>query len=145
MPDDHDADDLDPGNVANTQPPDARPFVVALVGFVIVATLAFFFLRENDADLELVRPDALQRVEDNAVETTIEVDHCGALERAQVDQTDDDIVFVEIVVQRNVEPCSMSFDVTVVLPEPIDGRRVVGGVGRRELPCDSSGRCEAEQ
>lgn len=138
-------DDLDPGDIRNTQPTNALPFVVALIGFVIVAALAFVFLRADDAALELVQPDDLRRVGDNAVAAEVTLDHCGALERAQVDQTDDDVVFVEVVVRRNVEPCSMAFDVTIVLPEPIDGRRIVGGVGRLQLPCASDGRCAVDQ
>ena len=150
MPDEHDADDLDPGNIRNTQPHDARPFVVALVGFVIVAVAAFFFLREDD-DLTVVRPDSLSLLAvagDNVVELTAEGrPACEQVERVQVD-SDDDTIFLELVV-KETDGCESNavgpLTVTVTLPEAVDDRRVVPGVGRRHIPCDVDGDCRPGQ
>ncbi len=146
---DPDPDELDPGDVRNTQPPDARPFVVALIGFVIVAVAAFVFLRE-DGDLRAIQPDEVSVVDGETVRATGLFGPCEQIERAQVD-SDDDTVFVEVVAGALdgcdcTDDCSEeSYDLEISLPEPIGDRRVVPGVGRVELPCDSSGRCGPEQ
>lgn len=146
---DPDPDELDPGHVGNTRPPDARPFVVALIGFVIVAVAAYVFLRE-DAGLRVIQPDEVSVVDDETVRATGMFGPCERIERAQVDR-DDDTLFVEVLAGP-LEGCDCdgdcseeSFDVLIALPEPLDERRVVPGVGRVELPCDSSGRCGPEQ
>ena len=141
---------LDPGHVANTGTPVARPFVVAFVGFVIVAVVAFFFLRE-DEDLTVVRPDTVRVLGvagDNAVELTAdERPACERVERVQVD-SDDDTIFLELIV-REIDGCESDalgpVTVTVILPEAIDDRRVVAGVGRRHIPCDMDGDCRPGQ
>lgn len=144
-PDPH---ELDPGDVRNTQPPNAVPFVVALVAFVIVATLAFFFLREDD-DLSIVRPERVAIVDDETVQFVVPVpSSCGTVERAQVDVSDSERIFVEVIVEDadcGPEQTADETELTVTLPQPIGDRQVVPGVGRVELPCDSSGRCGPEQ
>ncbi len=113
------------------------PFLVALVGFLVLATLAFVFLRSDDEG-RLVRPDRLTATGDDTVRATVlDQPGCGRIERAQVDLTETE-VFVELVAVDAEGPCS---DVTVdlvaqiTLPEPIDGRRLLSGVGRLRIPC----------
>ena len=139
---------LDPGDIRNTRPSDARPFVIALVGFLIVAVAAFFFLRE-DAELHVFPPDAVERLDDDTVRATGLFGPCEAIERAQVD-FDDDTVFVELVA-RDLGDCDCDddcaeseYELRILLPEPIDGRRLVPGIGRLELPCTDS-TCRADQ
>lgn len=135
----------DPGH-AGEPAINPAPFVIAVVVFVVVAVLAFVFLREDGSE-RLLRPDAFDVVGEETLETTIGGgDGCVELLRAQVDTSDDDRVFVELVVEDT--ECEAGGDdgrlVTIVLPEPIDDRRVLGGVGRVELPCDPSGTCQAD-
>ena len=146
---DPDPDDLDPGDVRNTQPPDARPFVVALIGFVIVAVAAFFFLKEDD-DLTIVRPERVAVLDDTTIRFSVAVpSSCGVVDRAQVDVSDSERVFVEAIVDLSACAGGDQTDdltqLTVTLPQPVDDRQVVPGVGRVELPCDPSGRCGPEQ
>lgn len=149
MPDDADPEELDPGNIANTQPPDARPFVVAFIGFVIVAVAAFFFLKEDD-DLTIARPERVAVIDDTTIRFSIPVpSSCGVVDRAQADVSDSERVFVEAIVDLSACAGGDQTDdltqLTVTLPQPIDDRQVVPGVGRVELPCDPSGRCGPEQ
>jgi hypothetical protein len=113
------------------------PFVVALVGVVVIATLAFVFLRADDEG-RLVRPDRFQVLDADTVSATaLAQPGCGRVERAQVDLADTEVL-VELVVVDVEGPCS---DVTVdlvaeiTLPEPIGDRTVRAGVGRTLLPC----------
>lgn len=139
---------LDPGDIRNTRPADARPFVVAFVGFVIVAALAFFFLRE-DGDLSIVRPVRVAVVDDTTARFAIPVpEDCAEVVRVQVDLSDSQRVFVEAIVDDSGcggGPDVVETELTVLLPQPIDDRQVVPGVGRVELPCDPSGTCQADQ
>ncbi len=142
-------EELDPGNIRNTQPHNAVPFVVALIGFVVVAVLAFVFLRE-DASLRAFQPDDVRIVDDATVLATGLFGPCATIERAQVD-FDDDTVFVELIA-RDLPGCDCdddcseeAYELEVVLTEPVGDRRVVPGIGRIELPCDPSGRCAVEQ
>ncbi len=142
-------EELDPGHVANTTPSNPLPFVVALVGFLIVATLAFLFLRD-DGSLQAFQPDEVTVIDDETVVVTGLFGPCKRIERAQID-SDDDTVFVELVAgdlgdcDCNDDCSEEAYELEIVLPEPVDDRRVVPGVGRRQLPCDPSGRCAAEQ
>lgn len=142
---------LDPGDIRNTRAPDARPFVVAFIGFVIVAVVAFVYLREDD-DLEIVRPDRVQVIDDETIRFVVLVpSSCSEVERVQVDLSDGQRVFVEAIVDLSdcadqpSDPDGDRRELTVELPQPIDDRQVVPGVGRVELPCDPSGTCRAEQ
>ncbi len=140
-------DELDPGNIANTQPSNPLPFVVALVAFLVVATLAFFFLREND-DFTIVRPERIGVIGPETLRFAVAVPTCGIVERAQVDLSDTQRIFVEVIVDQSGCRGDQTDDqtqLTVTLPQAIDGRQVVPGIGRVELPCDSDGRCAAEQ
>ena len=121
-------------------PPDARPFVVAFVGFVIVAVLAFFLLRE-DGDLEVLRPDAVRSVDDDTVTAVVDsLPGCTQIARSQVDVSDSETVFVELVVRTDddcADPASPAA-VQIDLPQPLAGRRVVPGVGRVEIACEAA-------
>ena len=148
MPDDADPEELDPGNIANTQPPDARPFVVAFIGFVIVAVAAFFFLKEDD-DLTIARPERVAVIDDTTIRFSLPVPSSGGVvDRAQATVLLTS-VFVEAIVDLSACAGGDQTDdltqLTVTLPQPIDDRQVVPGVGRVELPCDPSGRCGPEQ
>lgn len=115
----------------------ATPFLVALVGFVVLATLAFVFLRPDDEG-RLVRPDRLTPTGDDSFRVTaLDQPGCGRIERAQVDLAEDE-VFVELVAVDAEGPCSdVSVDLVaeITLPEPIGERRLLAGVGRLRLPC----------
>lgn len=115
----------------------AVPFVVAAVGFVIVAVLAFVYLREDD-ELEILRPDAIEAIDDRTVRAVVDdVPTCDVVERAQVDLSDNETVFVELVVRPGTD-CSRSTGPVVAeitVPRPIDGRRIAPGVGRVEIAC----------
>ena len=113
------------------------PFVVALVGFVVVAVLAFTFLRGDDEG-RLVRPDRLSAVGPDTIRATALAEPgCGRVERAQVDISESE-VRVELVAVDAEGPCS---DVTVdlvaeiTLPQPVGDRDLLPGVGRTQLPC----------
>src|SRR5690606_4363459 len=87
------------------------PFVAALVGFVVLAALAFVFLRADD-DGRLVRPDRFQTLDEDTISATaLGQPGCGRVERAQVDLSESEIL-VELVVVDVEGPCS---DVTVDL------------------------------
>ena len=138
---------LDPGDIRNTRPADARPFIVAFIGFVIVAVAAFYFLRE-DGDLSIVRPVRVAVVDDTTVRFAIPVpEDCADVVRVQVDLSDSERVFVEAIVDDS--GCSggpeVEVDLQVLLPQPIDGRRRAPPVGRVEIPCDPSGTCRADR
>ena len=139
---------LDPGDIRNTRPADARPFVIALVGFVIVAVAAFFFLRE-DGDLRVVLPDSVSRIDDRTVRVEVSgLAPCSEIVRVQVDATEDDTVFVEAVVRDGDDTCGDAGPpgaVIAELPEPIGDRRVIPGVGRVHVPCGPDGECSADQ
>ncbi len=141
-------EEIDPGNIRNTQPANALPFVVALVGFLIVAALAFFFLREDES-LRAFQPEEVSIVDDTTVQATGIFGPCERIVRAQVD-SDDDTVFVELIAgdlsdcDCNDDCSQESYSLDIVLPDPIEDRRVVPGVGRRELPC-TNGTCQAAQ
>lgn len=121
---------------------DARPFAVAAVIFVVIAVVALVFLRDDDG-LVVVHPDRFERIDDTtvrAVASTYETTGCEVIERVQVG-LDDDTVFVEFVV-ATTDACvggAPELAATITLPEPHDERRLVGGAGRRELPCGRDG------
>ena len=126
------------------------PFLVALAAFAVVAVLAFVFLRADD-DLTTVRPDRVEALDvatDDFVEAVArDRPGCERLERAQVD-LDRETIFVELVVTADegcVEAPEQDLVATLELPEPIDGRRVVPGLGRFRLPCDADGHCRPER
>ena len=131
-------------------PPNPAPFLVALVGFVIVAVLAFVYLRE-DADLTTVRPDDIEVLEvagDDMIEVTATGQPgCQTVERVQVD-LGEDTVRVEMVlgpVEGCVEAPDQDLVAIALLPEPIGDREVVPGFGRFPLPCDSDLRCNPDR
>ncbi|WP_436796248.1 hypothetical protein [Actinospongicola halichondriae] len=137
-------EELDPGSIRNTQPHNAMPFVVALVGFLIVAVLAFVFLREDDPG-RLVRPDGVSVIGDDTIRLTVD----GPFRKPYADvikvgyALGEDDVFVEMVLDEYDCPddtdCGASTEsltVDVVLPEPIDGRDVGPGTGRTLVDCD---------
>jgi hypothetical protein len=113
------------------------PFVAALVGFVVIAGLAFAFLRSDDEG-RLVRPDRLTETGPDAIRATVlDQPGCGRVERAQVDLGETE-VRVELVAVDAEGPCSdvaVELVADITLPEPIDGRRLLPGVGRLQLPC----------
>ena len=113
------------------------PFLVALVGFVVIAALAFAFLRTDDEG-RLVRPDRLTPLGDDTIRATaLEEPGCGRVERAQVDLSET-AVRVELVVVDAEGPCSdVAVDLVaeITLPEPIEDRELLPGVGRVQLPC----------
>lgn len=114
------------------------PFVAALVGFVVVAVLAFVFLRADDAGV-LVRPERLTPVGDDVIRAVaVGQPDCARVERAQVD-LGEDAVFVELVLAEG--ECAGTTDVVaeITLPEPVGDRRLVPGVGRLRLPCSGEG------
>lgn len=121
---------------------DARPFAVAAVIFVILAVVALVFLRD-DSDLVVVHPDTFERIDDttvHAVASAYDSTGCEVIERVQIG-LDDDTVFVEFVV-ATTDACvggAPELAATITLPEPLDERRLVGGAGRRELPCVRDG------
>lgn len=139
-----------PGAEEPARPPNAVPFVVALVVFTVVAVLGFLYLRE-DADLTAVRPDRVE-VLDVAGDDMIEVavldrPGCETVERVQVD-LDVERIFVEVVL-TTIDGCveAPGHDLTAValLPEPVDGREVVPGFGRFRIPCDPDLRCRPDR
>lgn len=113
------------------------PFVVALVGFLVVAVLALVFLRSDDEG-RLVRPDRLIETGTDTVRATaLDQPGCGRVERAQVDLSETE-VRIELVAVDAEGPCSdVAVDLVaeITLPEPIDDRRLLPGVGRVQLPC----------
>jgi len=113
------------------------PFVAALVGFVVLAALAFVFLRADD-DGRLVRPDRFQTLDEDTIRATaLGQPGCGRVERAQVDLSESEIL-VELVVVDAEGPCSdVAVDLVaeITLPEPVGDRAVRAGVGRSRLPC----------
>jgi hypothetical protein len=117
------------------------PFVVAVVGFVVIAALAFVFLRADD-DGRLVRPDRFQVLDaDTITATALGQPGCGRVERAQVDLADTEVL-VELVVVDVEGPCSdvtVDLVVEITLPEPVGDRAVRAGVGRSRLPCTGGG------
>lgn len=126
------------------------PFVVALVGFVIVAVLALVFLRADNSG-ELVRPDRLDAVGDATVRAVaFERPPCEEVLRAQVDMADE-AVFVELVVDEvDGQDCAsglVDVEAEIDLPDAIGDRPLRAGVGRTQLPCTGAGtqvRCAPE-
>jgi len=103
------------------------PFVVALVGFAVVAVLAFVFLRADDEGV-LVRPDRLSEVDEDTIRAVaIGQPDCGMVERAQVDLGESEI-FVELVVVGDELPRTAEVEVEEDLRTPGDG---LGHPGRR--------------
>ncbi len=113
------------------------PFLVALAGFVVLATLAFVFLRTDDEG-RLVRPDRLTATGDDTFRVTVlDEPGCGRIDRAQVDLTETQVL-VELVAVDAEGPCSdVAVDLVaeITLPEPIGERRLLAGVGRLQIPC----------
>jgi hypothetical protein len=113
------------------------PFLIALVGFVVIAVLAFVFLRTDDEG-RLVRPDRLTPLAEDTIRVTaLDEPGCGHVDRAQVDLSET-AVRVELVVIDAEGPCSdVAVDLVaeITLPEPIDDRELLPGVGRIHLPC----------
>ena len=126
------------------------PFLLALVVLVVVVVVGFLYARE-DADLTAVRPNTVEALEaagdDMIAATALDRPGCETVERVQVD-LDDDRIFVEMVLTPN-EGCGDAprHDLTAVvrLPEPIDGREVVPGFGRFQIPCDPDLRCRPDR
>jgi hypothetical protein len=121
--------------------PSPVPFVVALVGFLVLATLAYVFLRADDEG-RLVRPDRLTATGDDTLRATaLGESGCGRIQRAQVELTETEVL-VELVAVDADGPCA---DVTVdlvaeiTLPEPIGDRTLLAGVGRLHIPCTGDG------
>ncbi len=122
------------------------PFVIALVVFLIVAGLAFVFLRE-DAPGRLAAPDAIQVVGPDTVRLRYDgpfPDGYGDIVQVGY-AVGDDAVYVEVVVDDHGCPddtdCgapTTSLTADLVLPEPIAGRPVRPGTGRTLADCDRS-------
>jgi hypothetical protein len=130
-------DDDEPGTASPAQLSPV-PFVVALVGFAIVAVLALTFLRTDDEG-ELVRPDRLSEVDDDTIRAVaLTQSDCGTVRRAQVDLAEGEVFVELVVVDADSTSCTggvVDIVAEITLPEPIDGRRLVAGVGRLQLPC----------
>ena len=136
----------DPGNIRNTTPPDPKPFVIAFIGFVVVAVLAYVFLRD-DSPGRLVEPDRIDVVGDD----TIRVRYAGPFPEGDAEVLQigyalgDDVVFVELVIVDR--PCAGEcpegprvLDARLVLPEPVGDREVRTGTGRVLADCTGSER-----
>ena len=127
--------------------PTPLPFVVAVGLFVAIAILAFVFLREDSAE-RIVRPHQINRLDDRTVALVLDSTRlCAEVIRVQVDLVDDAVYLEAIVDDSTCAPDETGTGqvLDVVLPESIDDRRLLPGVGRLQLPCDSGGRCRAEQ
>jgi len=119
----------------------AVPFAVALVGFVVIALLAFTFLRADDEG-RLVRPDRLTPVDDDTISATaFAVPGCARVERAQVDITETEVLVELVTVDVEGQCSDVAVDVVaeIVLPVPIEDRTLRAGVGRTRLPCTGQG------
>jgi len=119
----------------------AAPFVVALVLVAVLVGLALVFLRSDDTG-ELVRPERLAAVDADTVRATaFDVPACWDVERAQVDYDDDRILLELVAVPRCADGDDEVVDVVaeVDLPQPIEDRGLVAGVGRTRLPCTGVG------
>lgn len=119
------------------------PFVIALVGFVIVAVLALVFLRPDNSG-QLVRPDRLDAIDDDTVRAVaLDRSPCEVVRRAQVDMADE-AVFVELVVDEvEGDVCAaqvVDVEAEIDLPDAIGDRPLRAGVGRTQLPCTGDGR-----
>lgn len=127
------------GDIHDTTPPNPVPFLIALAGFVVIAVLAFVFLRPED-DGELVRPDRFSVVDHDTIRAfATEASPCRRIDRAQVDLGEDEI-FVEFVVKGEDPDCDVSvLEADITLPEPVDDRELRPGVGRLEIPCETRG------
>lgn len=129
------------GHISETSPPNPLPFLVALVGFVVIAVLAFVYLRPDDEG-ELVRTDRLTIVADDTIRAVApERSTCERISRAQVDLAEE-AIFVELVVQRAGEDCRggvTTLEAEITLPEPVADRDLRPGIGRFEIPCNGSG------
>jgi hypothetical protein len=139
-----------PGTEEPARAPNAVPFVVALIVFLVVVLLGARYLRE-DADLTAVRPDTVEVLDvagDDMIEVTVlDRPGCETVERVQVD-LDVERIFVEVVLTPDegcVEAPDHDLTAVALLPEPIDGREVVPGFGRFHLPCDADLRCRPER
>ena len=140
MADDHLDDEPAPDGPDQLSP---LPFVVALVGFLVVAVVAFLFLRPDDEG-RLVRPDRLSVVDDATIRAVaIGRPTCEVVDRAQAD-LGEDTVYLELVVTEagSCDEGTVDVVVEVTLPEPVGERRLVAGVGRLQLPCTTTGRGE---
>ena len=141
---------MDPG--ADDAPPqlNAVPFVLALVAFLVVAVLAWTYLRDDD-DVTVVRPDGIEVLDvagDDLIDVTaLDQPGCRTVERAQVD-IGVDRIFVEMVLADEpgcVEAPRQDLTATVQLPEAIGDRDVVPGIGRFQIPCDADLRCRPDR
>lgn len=128
------------GSIADTTPPNPVPFLIALAGFLVLAVLAFVYLRE-DRSSELVRPDRLSVVDDDTIRAVaLERSPCERITRVQVDLAED-AIFVEFVVEERGGACTevlAPLEAEVTLPEPVDDRDLRPGVGRLQIPCTES-------
>ena len=119
--------------------PNPVPFLVAFVGFVVVAVLAFVYLREDPG--QLLRPERVTAVDDDTVRA-VAADRpaCERVLRAQVDMAEE-AVFLEFVVEDDGDCAGdrAPFAAEVTLPEPIDDRPLRPGVGRFQIPCRGQG------
>lgn len=117
------------------------PFAVALVGFLVLATLAFVFLRDDDEG-RLVRPDRLTAVDGDTLRATaLDEAGCTRIERAQVDLTETEVL-VELVAVDAEGSCAdgaVDLEAEITLPEPIGDRALLAGVGRLRIPCTGDG------
>ncbi len=137
-------DHVDPSDAdAEDGPPQLSrtPLLVALVLVATVIVAAAVFLRADDEG-ELLRPDRLTAVDDDRIRAVaLEQPSCVVLRRAQVD-LGQSTIYVELVVS-DLEPTCPDPDadliVDITLPEPIDDRRLIAGVGRLQLPCEARG------
>ena len=117
------------------------PFVVALVGFVVLATLAFVFLRDDDEG-RLVRPDRLSVIDEDTIRATaLGVPGCARVERAQVDRSENEILVELVTVDVEGQCSDVAVDVVaeITLPQPVGDRTLRPGVGRTQLPCTGQG------
>lgn len=140
-------DDLDSGDVRSTTPPNPVPFVVALVGFVIVVVLAYVFLWE-DEEGSLVAPDRIEVVADDTVRLTYD----GPFDDTYVEVIQvgyalgEEEISVELVIDErdcgdgaDCGAATDSLSADLVLPEPIGDREVRAGTGRALADCEGTG------
>ncbi len=137
-------DDVDDGDGTSATNP--LPFVIALVGFLIVAVLAFVYLRDDEAG-RLASPDSIQVVGPD----TVRLRYDGPFPDGYADISQvgyamgDDVIYVELVIDDHGCPdgtdCGAPTDsvtADLVLPEPVAGRDVRHGTGRTLADCDRS-------
>lgn len=149
-------DELPPGHIGTTTPPNPVPFLLALGGFVLVVVVVYLFVWEDDRG-RLVAPDRIEVLDDDVVRLQV----VGPFDEgvARVTQVGyalgEDEIFVEVVVDEGSCAeglgCAASDDlliVDLVLPEAIEDRDVRAGTGRALADCEDAGtrfRCVADR